>query len=86
MDNPTCQSCIHFLQHYVLDAQSCTPINCGHCRYPRLKHREPQTRACAHYQPRTTSPDLPDRDRAIHYLTAEFLQFILNHDLPPEMK
>ncbi len=49
----TCQSCLHFRQHYILfDANWYSPAGCGHCVYPRLKHRPPQHPACVHFSPR----------------------------------
>lgn len=86
MNEPVCKTCIHYRQHYVLDEQRCTSVNCGHCIYPRVKHREPNTKACQHYDQRTEPPSLPDRNHVLHFLTTEFLQYILNLDLPPEQK
>lgn len=85
MTEPRCKTCVHYFRHYILDRQRCTPIDCGHCGYPRIKHREPNHRACDRYELRKEPPNLPDRDRVIHYLTTEFLQFVLEHALPPEI-
>ena len=46
MTEPCCKTCVHYFRHYILDRQRCTPIDCGHCGYPRIKHREPNHRAC----------------------------------------
>ena len=73
---------MHYRQHYILDEQCCTPINCGHCTYPRLKHREPNTHACSYFELRTTPTALPDRNSVIHFLTTELLQHILSLELP----
>lgn len=54
MDEPTCGTCIHFRQHYILfDLDRYNLIPCGHCVHPRLKHRKPDTPACVHYQQKT---------------------------------
>ena len=53
MTEPVCKTCTHYRQHYVLDEQRCTSVNCGNCTYPRLKHREPNATACLHYEVRT---------------------------------
>lgn len=82
----TCQDCIHFHQHYVLDEQSCTAVVCGHCAHPRLKHRRPDAAACAHFEARTAPPPLPDRKKVVHYLTREFLEYVLSLELPPEVR
>ena len=83
MENAKCGSCAHFRQHYILDKQSCRAINCGHCSQPRLKHRRPEQAACLHYAPCTDNA-LPNRREVIHYLTTDFLQYILQLELPPE--
>ena len=38
-----CSRCKHYIQHYGLNKrhQACEAINCGHCMYPRIKHRKP---------------------------------------------
>lgn len=37
-----CSNCKHFHQHYGCgDGRICYPLNCGHCHYPRIKHRKP---------------------------------------------
>ena len=86
MDEPTCQSCIYFYQHFTLDESRCTAVKCGHCRYPRLKHRKPDTKACIHYIAREKDPEYPDRDRVINYLTTDLLDYFSNLVLPPEVK
>lgn len=82
MEQSICKNCIHFRQHYILDKHSCTAVSCGHCVQPRLKHRRPEDKACAHYKAGT--PSLPDREQVVHFLTTEFLQYITSLVLPPE--
>ena len=54
MNTPTCATCIHFRRHYIhFDEFRFTEVPCGHCVYPRLKHRKPDTPACVHYKPKT---------------------------------
>ena len=86
METPICQTCKYFTQHYYLDEQYCSELECGHCVYPRLKHRNPSAPACKHYAEREKPPRLPDRKDVIHFLTTEFLQHILTMKLPPEIK
>lgn len=86
MNTPVCQTCVHYRRHYVLDDQSCIPVDCGHCTYPRIKHREPGCRACGNYELRTVPPALPDRESVVHFLTKDLLQYILSLRLPPEAK
>lgn len=85
MECQTCKDCTHFFQHYVLDEQSCTAVNCGHCKYPRLKNRAPHTPACEHFALREAPAPYPDRDAVTHFLTTEVLQYILRLELPPDV-
>lgn len=80
----TCKECEHFRQHYVLDAQRGTPVNCGHCVYPGIKHRRPDTSACRYFV-QCTGKDLPNRDEVVSFLTTDFLKEILKMGLPPEL-
>jgi len=86
MDTPSCKTCEHFIQHYYLDEQYCTTVDCGHCCYPRLKYRKPNTPACKHYVKMEKPPRIPDRNGAIHFLTVELLEYILKLELPPEIR
>ena len=56
LEDPVCGMCVHFRQHYVpLYGDLYTPISCGHCVYPRLKHRKKDAPACVHYIAAKTS-------------------------------
>ena len=79
-----CRSCIHYRQHYILDSQRCSRVCCGHCVYPRIKHRSPENRACDYFK-QCSSEDLPNRAETIDFLTKEVLQRILDMPLPPEI-
>lgn len=85
MTQATCRNCTHFHQHYTLDKQSCSAIDCGHCDCPRLRHRAASAAPCGRFAPRVDPPELPDRKDVVHYLTTEVLQYILNLELPPEI-
>ena len=80
----TCRTCTHYRQHYVLDELGCIAIDCGHCTYPRLKHREPENKGCQHYVLRLVPLTLPDRESVVRFLTGELLQYILRLNLPEE--
>ncbi len=46
----TCQLCKHFIQHYRKEKENdYCDVNCGHCKFPRLKHRNPGAVACYHF-------------------------------------
>ncbi len=48
-----CKNCKHYVQHYIRFGKRYGTVNCGHCRYPRLKSRKPDTPACKHYKEKT---------------------------------
>ena len=86
MTTPTCETCAHFYQHYVMTEQYSTKTNCGHCTRPRCKHRCPDAKACEFYEARTTPHTVPNRGETIRYLTTKVLDHILSLPLPPEIK
>ena len=50
MEQKMCKDCEHFYQHYVYDQNQYHSANCGHCVYPALKDRRPETKACVHFK------------------------------------
>ncbi len=81
MEENICRQCRHFRQHYVLDDQTCTAICCGHCVFPRLKNRRPDTPACGHFV--AGERELPvSRD----FLTMELLRWVQNLEFPPDIR
>ena len=83
MNTQHCKECCHFYQHYILDEQSCTAINCGHCGHPRLKSRSPHSKACQHFSPRAESAPIP---ATRHFLTMEILRWVQELGFPPEIR
>lgn len=53
-----CSDCKHFVQHYgkksPLEARLCGyeyyTLNAGHCTFPRIKDRTPDTLACKNFE------------------------------------
>lgn len=82
MQRHYCKECSYFRQHYILDEQCCTAINCGHCVHPRVKSRSPHTAACPHFAQRENNPPLP-ADK--HFLTLEILRWAQSLEFPPEV-
>ena len=50
MNEKICQTCVHFLQHFAKRKSSYVPVDCGHCIYPRVKPRKPETLGCKYYK------------------------------------
>ena len=82
MKDRICKCCSHFRQHYLLESDRCSPVYCGHCVYPGIKHRRPDHAACAHFEERK-SENLPNRTEVVDFLTTKVLQWILEMPLPP---
>ena len=52
MEEPYCAQCIHYVPHYIKFGENLFDlIRCGHCTYPRKKHRDAYAKACANFQP-----------------------------------
>ena len=51
MTEPQCKDCKYFLQHYIFSSRGYSSVNCGHCKFPRLKPRKPNTLACVYFVP-----------------------------------
>ena len=49
-----CKDCFYFRQHYVKRDDIFLEAGCGHCKYPRLKSRRPETPACGNFKPKET--------------------------------
>ena len=45
-----CKYCAHYIQHYGFAARGFFKLNYGHCTYPQIKDRKPDTPACPHYK------------------------------------
>lgn len=60
-----CESCAHFVQHYRWENERAYPVGCGHCTYPRVKHRRPED-GCDKWTEKTRgSPDLSGDPRGL---------------------
>ncbi len=86
MDTPTCKTCTHFRQHFVLTDDYAAAVYCGHCVHPRLKHTRPDKKACPHYKEQAKENPLPCRRETVHFLTTRVLESILTLELPPEIR
>ncbi len=50
MQNSTCKTCNFFVQHYYKRNNRFFILYCGHCIYPRIKNRNPDTPSCNYYK------------------------------------
>ena len=81
MEKNTCGQCGHFRRHYVLDEQLCTAVCCGHCVFPRLKNRRPDTPACGSFVAGEQQGPLSK-----HFLTMELIRWVQSLEFPPEIR
>ena len=83
MDKQLCGNCVHFHQHYVLDAKRIFRIRYGHCSFSRVKKRKPDDNACDHY---VYAP--PDQDAFVtkEFLSKTLLAYFLRLELLPEIQ
>ena len=52
MQEPYCAQCIHYCPHYIKFGENLYDlIRCGHCTFPRKKHRDAYVKVCANFQP-----------------------------------
>ena len=86
MSDPTCKTCAHFYQHFVLTEDKGVATYCGHCVYPRMKHTCPDKKACPHYEEQTKKEPFPCRRETVRFLTTTVLKKILELELPPEVE
>ncbi len=83
MKENQCQNCQHYLQHYTFDERTIFRIHCGHCTFPRIKTRSPDTAACKNFVPGT-----PQEDAFVckEYLSKALLAYMMQLELLPEIQ
>ena len=45
-----CCTCAHYAQHYRKSNRGYSPVDCGHCSFPRVKNRKPD-QTCEYWKP-----------------------------------
>lgn len=83
MDKLICKNCTHFYQHYTFDKRHIFRICCGHCSFPKVKKKLPDTKACENFIP---APPDEDAFAKKEYLSKELLQYLLSLELLPEIE
>lgn len=83
MSNESCKACKHFHQHYSLKDGILTQVYCGHCTFPRVKHKRPYSKTCAHF-----TPGVPDEEMyaSRKYLTREMIKHLFEMEFFPLAK
>ena len=83
MEQQTCKTCKHFIQHYAFHNGHIFRVYCGHCTYPKPKRKQPHTKACDNYL-----PGEPDEAAFVNkeYLSKRLLEYVLTLELLPEIR
>ena len=82
MNQNTCNTCVHYRQHYALDQGKIFRVYCGHCTYQKVKTKRPDSKACENYMPSD-----PDEKAFVtrEYLSKVLLEYMLKLELLPEI-
>ena len=78
----TCKTCAHYRQHYILKERKIFRVYCGHCTYPKIKAKRPDSMACAHY---LLSAADEEAFASKEYLSKTLLEYMRNLELLPEI-
>ena len=78
----TCNTCIHYRQHYTFDRRKIFRVYCGHCTYPKVKTKRPDAKACENY---IQSDPAEKAFVTKEYLSKELLEYMLKLDLLPDI-
>ena len=82
MDQKTCKTCVHYRQHYAFNQRMIFQVYCGHCTYPKIKSKRPDTKACAHYSHSNLNEEAFVTKE---YLSKALLEYMLKLELLPEI-
>lgn len=76
MEQQQCNTCTHYIQHYAkINHTGYQAVNCGHCIYPRLKSRKPDSPACEHFEALPVQQPLP-QDLTLRYVYTEMIKML----------
>ena len=80
MDNPCCNTCVYYRQHYTFDQRKIFRVYCGHCTYQMAKRKRPDSKICEHYlRSEATESSFATKE----YLSKALLEYMLKLELLP---
>ena len=82
MDAVSCNTCIHFRQHYALNNGKIFRVYCGHCTCGKVRRKRPDAKACENY---LLSESTENTFATREYLSKALLDYILRMELLPEI-
>ena len=66
MEEPYCAQCVHYIPHYIKFGENLYDlIRCGHCIFPRKKHRDAYAKPCNHFQKVPKKRDLSEPENPV---------------------
>lgn len=82
MNQNTCNTCAHYLQHCAFNQRKLFRVYCGHCTYKTAKTKPPDAKICENY-----TQAAPDKNAFVtrEYLSKALLVYILKLELLPEI-
>lgn len=83
MNSNTCNTCIHYRQHYTFDQHGIFRVYCGHCTCLKVRSKRPDSPKCDHYTP------CESKENAFagkEYLSKALLEYMLKLELLPEIQ
>ena len=83
MEQNTCNTCAHYLQHYAFNQCKLFRVYCGHCTYKTVKTKRPDSKICENYTQST-----PDKNgfTTKEYLSKALLEYMTKLDILPEIR
>ena len=81
MDNLQCKNCQHFIQHYAYNNEKFFQVYCGHCTQKTAKRRQPDTKACESFVPRSPK-EIPFATK--EYITKALVDRICSLEILPK--
>lgn len=82
MKQNTCNTCVHYRQHYAFDQRKIFRVYCGHCTYLKAKTKKPDSKVCENYM--QTDPN-EEAFVTREYLSKALLEYMLKLELLPEI-
>ena len=83
MDKQTCQTCIHFHQHYTLKTGKLLRVFYGHCTFCGAKAKDPLRAACKNYE---NAPPDEDAFASKNFLTKELIKKLFEMEILPPIE
>lgn len=82
MNKNTCNTCIHYYQHYTFDQNKIFKVYFGHCTCCKVRSKRPDSKICKNY---VYAAPAENPFVTKEFLSKALLDYILNLELLPEI-